>query len=98
MKLRYTERAIADLEAIQAYVAVDNPSAATKLGKRIRGAIELLESFPELGRPGRFAGTRVLLVARTPYAVYYTVEARLGEVVILHIRHGRRRQPRRSDL
>jgi addiction module RelE/StbE family toxin len=98
MKLRYTERAITDLEAIQTYVAADNPSAATKLGKRIKSAVELLENFPELGRPGRFAGTRVLLVARTPYAVYYTVELGRREVVILHIRHGRRRPPRRSEL
>jgi toxin ParE1/3/4 len=98
MKLRYTERAIADLEAIQAYIAVDNPSAASKLGRRIKSAIDLLENLPELGRPGRFAQTRVLIVARTPYAVYYTVERDAGEVVILHIRHGRRRPPRRSEL
>jgi toxin ParE1/3/4 len=98
MRLRYAERAIADLEAIQAYIAADNPSAASKVGKRIKGAIDLLENLPELGRPSRFAGTRVLLVARTPYAVYYTVERQRGEVVIVHIRHGRRRPPRRSEL
>jgi len=70
MKLRYTERALADLGAIQSYIAKDNPAAAIKVGNRIKSAIGLLEDFPRLGRPGRVGNTRVLLVARTPYAVY----------------------------
>jgi toxin ParE1/3/4 len=98
VRLRYTERAIADLEAIQAYIASDNPSAAVRVGTRIKSAVELLENLPELGRPGRFAGTRVLVVARTPYVVYYAVERHLGEVVILHIRHSRRRPPKRREI
>jgi hypothetical protein len=53
MKLRYTERAIADLE----YIAQFNPSAAITIGSRIKGAIELLEDFPGLGRPGRIRKT-----------------------------------------
>jgi len=96
MKLRYTERAIADLEAIQEYIAQFNPSAAITIGSRIKGAIELLEDFPGLGRPGR--KTRVLLVAATPYAVYDTVDRRLEEVSILHIRHARRRPLRSREL
>ena len=51
MKLRYTERAIADLEAIQAYVAVDNPSAATKLGERIRAPLSCWRTFPSSDDP-----------------------------------------------
>jgi toxin ParE1/3/4 len=98
VKLRYTERAIADLEAIQAYIAQFNPSAAITVGNRIKGAIELLEDFPGLGRPGRIRKTRVLLVAATPYAVYYTVDRRMEEVSILHIRHGRRRPLRSREL
>lgn len=98
MKLRYTERAIADLEAIQAYIAQFNPSAAINVGNRIKSAIELLEDFPGLGRPSRIRRTRVLLVAATPYAVYYSVDRRLREVSIVHIRHGRRRPLRSRDL
>jgi plasmid stabilization system protein ParE len=98
MKLRYTERAIADLEDIQTYIAQDDPTAAVRVGGRIRAAIELLEDFPNLGRASRISRTRVLLVARTPYAVYYSVKRSLREVAILHIRHGRRRPVRSGEL
>lgn len=98
MKLRYTERATEDLEGIQSYIAEHNPSAAVGVGRRIKDAVELLVDFPGLGRPSRFDKIRVLLVAATPYAVYYSVRPRVREVVILHIRHGRRRPPRRKEL
>lgn len=98
MKLRYTERAIEDLEAIQSYIAQHNPSAALGVGRRVKDAIELLVDFPGLGRASRFDKIRVLLVAATPYAVYYSVRPRAREVVILHIRHGRRSPARRKEL
>ncbi len=98
MKLRYTERAIDDLEGIQVYIAEHNPSAAEGMGRRIRHAIELLADFPRLGHPSRFDKIRVLQVASTPYAVYYSVRPRVREILILHIRHGRRRQPRREEI
>ena len=59
MKLRYTERAVADLEAIQAYIAQHNPRASVAVGRRILSAIELLADFPRLGRV-RDAEVRVL--------------------------------------
>jgi plasmid stabilization system protein ParE len=98
VRLRYTERATDDLEGIQAYIAEHDPSAALQVGRRIRHAIEFLIDFPRLGRPSRFDKIRVLVVAATPYAVYYSVRPRAREVVILHIRHGRRRPPRRKEL
>ena len=98
MRLRYTERAAADLEDIQSYIAEHDPAAASAMGRRIKEAIELLSDFPMLGRPGRIGKARVLQVARTPYAVYYTVRKRAGEVVVAHIRHGRRRSLKRGEL
>jgi plasmid stabilization system protein ParE len=98
MRLRYTERATDDLEGIQAYIAEHNPSAAEGVGRRIRHAIELLADFPRLGHPSRFEKIRFLQVAGTPCAVYYSVRPRAREVLILHMRHGRRRRPRRKEL
>jgi plasmid stabilization system protein ParE len=91
VRLRYTERATYDLDEIQAYIARNNPTAAKTVGGRIREAIELLEDFPRLGRPLHVGRARVLQVAGTPYAVYYLLKPRLREIVIIHIRHGRRR-------
>ena len=97
MKLRYTERAIADLEAIQAHVARHNPRAAAMLGKRIRTALDLLADFPGLGRK-RDDEVRALPIVTHPYVVYYSLDERAGEVIILHVRHGRRRPPRAEEL
>jgi plasmid stabilization system protein ParE len=91
MKLRYTERATEDFEGIQAYIAEHSPPAAEGVGRRIKHAIGLLIDFPH-------ERIRVLLVAATPYAVYYSVRPRAREIVVLHIRHGRRRPPRRRDF
>ena len=60
MKLRYTERAIADLEAIQAHVARHNPRAAAMLGKRICTALDLLADFPGLGESATMKCARSL--------------------------------------
>ena len=69
MKLRYTERVIADLEAIRSYIAQHNPRASVAVGERIRGAIELLADFPPLGR-ARDDEVRVLPMVTNPYVVY----------------------------
>ena len=82
MRLRYTERAIADLEAIRAYVARHNPQASVAIGRRIRATVELLADFPGLGRK-RDDEVRVLPIVTDPYIVYYSVDAPDDEVEIL---------------
>jgi plasmid stabilization system protein ParE len=44
-----------------------------------------------MGRSGRVAGTRELVIAGTPYLVAYRVEAKA--VVILAVIHGAQRWP-----
>jgi plasmid stabilization system protein ParE len=65
MKLRYSERAASDLEAIQSYIAERSPSAARAIGQRIKEAIELLTDFPGLGHPSGIGAAHVLWVAHT---------------------------------
>jgi len=53
--------------------------------------VGLLKKNPALGRAGRVAGTRELVVAGTPYVVPYRVR---GEAVeILRVFHAARRWP-----
>ena len=91
MKTRWTRPALLDLEAIGDFVAGDNPRAAERLVARIIAAVETLRDHPHLGRPGRIAGTRGLVVVETPYVVHYRVAG--GEVQILAVFHGARRWP-----
>jgi len=46
----WTEPALLDLDAIAEYIALDKPSAASHLVKKIFSSIERLEQFPESGR------------------------------------------------
>jgi toxin ParE1/3/4 len=91
MRIVWTARALRDLRAARAYIAVDNADAADKHVMRIVKAVETLVRFPELGRPGRKADTRELIVGRTPYLVPYRLR---GEIIqILAVLHGRQRWP-----
>jgi toxin ParE1/3/4 len=55
--------------------------------------VERLGAFPAIGRPGRVAGTRELVVSGTPYIVPYRVR---GErVQIITVLHSAQRWPDR---
>lgn len=68
-----------DLIAIRRYVGQDNPAAA-QLAER-----------PQTGRPGRWTGTRELVVTGAPYLLPNRV--RDGRVVILRVLHGAQARP-----
>ncbi len=91
MRIIWTARALRHLRSVRACIAVDSPDAADTQVTRISRDVENLTSFPELGRPGRRAGTRELVVGRTPYIVPYRLR---GEIIeILAVLHGRQRWP-----
>jgi plasmid stabilization system protein ParE len=91
MRIVWTQRAVRHLRSVRATIAADSADAADKQVTRIARAIENLVSFPELGRPGRRAGTRELVVGRTPYIIPYRLR---GEIIeILAVQHGRQRWP-----
>jgi len=89
MKVRYSRRAIADLVGIADYIRKHNPRAAEAVEKRIRASIRQLEMFPFSGRSTDDPTIRMFPIVRYPYLVFYEVFG--DEVVIHHIRHGRRR-------
>ena len=97
MRVRWTDPAQTDFLEILGYIARDHPAAAERVGRRLLSAIDALAVQPRLGRPGRIAGTRELVVARLPYvAIYRIVEAprsTASEVEVLRVLHGARRWP-----
>jgi toxin ParE1/3/4 len=90
MRLRWDRRAILDLEAIYAYIAVDNTKAAKRVVDRIEKSVSRVLFMPMSGRPGVRKGTRLLSVPRAPYLVAHRVR---GETVdILAVLHTARRR------
>ena len=94
MTIVWSPRAIEHLAHLQAYVARDNPKAANRVGSTLLEVVERLAELPNLGRPGRVAGTRELVVPGTPYVIPYRVRADRLEVIAVF--HGRQKWPKRS--
>ena len=91
MKIRLTFRASQQLLSAYEYLQAVTASAASVQMKRIFDSIDLLERYPLAGRKGRVAGTREMVVPRTPFIVAYAIEG--DEVQILSILHASRRWP-----
>jgi toxin ParE1/3/4 len=87
--IRWTPTALRDLDSLYIYIAEDNESAAAAMVDAIGSALAILQRHPELGRQGRVAGTRELIVA--PYVVAY--RARRASIDVLAVIHSARRWP-----
>lgn len=67
MHLKWTRRALSRLEAIARQIEEDGrPQTAKRLMEKIHAKVKLLLSQPLLGREGRVAGTRELVISGTP--------------------------------
>jgi toxin ParE1/3/4 len=91
VKVIWTRPALRALEAIGDYIGVENPTAAEQTVKRVLERVDELATQPHIGRPGRIADTRELVVPGTPFVIPYRVRDELVEV--LSVFHGARKWP-----
>lgn len=91
MRLRWTRTAQRDIRLVAEYIGAESPRASGKMILRIRSQTEALAALPHLGRTGRVAGTRELVIADSPYIVAYRVH--YAELEILAVMHGARKWP-----
>lgn len=83
MTIRWLRRAEEDLEALFPYVARDSVAIAESEVKRVTDAVMDLAKHPAMGRSGRVAGTRELVVK--PYIIAYRVKAETTQILrVLH--------------
>jgi toxin ParE1/3/4 len=83
----WTDPALADLDAIADYIALDKPEAARKLVQRIFRHVEQLEENPRSGSlPKELKGSRYRQIIEAPCRIFYRYE---GErVYVLHVMRG----------
>lgn len=79
------------LDQIGAHIAQDSPSSAARVVARIVSSVDRLSEQPAMGRPGRIAQTRELVLADIPYIVAYRVKE--TDVDILTVMHAAQRWP-----
>ncbi len=92
MRIRWLNEALQDLSDIHDYIAVENPPAARRVVGEIRREISILESQPDVGRPGRLPDSREFVIQKYPYIVAYRIQS--NEVHILLVVHASRRWPK----
>ena len=85
MRIRWTSRALENLDNAIAYIAADSPAAAKNVAEKIWASVQLLSDQPGIGRPGRVTGTREMVIGSLPFIVPYVVQD--GEIIILRIMH-----------
>lgn len=88
MKLRFTPKALAELDEILDGIAEKSPSGARRVGARMRTMTELLLHHPTAGQRTSIGTMRRIVVTPYPYLIFYEVPE--GEVVITGIRHAAR--------
>lgn len=89
-KLFWTPEAIHDRDGIYNFIEADNPAAALALDELFAEKAGRLVDHPGLGRLGRVAGTRELVVHRNCILVYDLA----GDVArVLRVLHAARQWP-----
>lgn len=85
-----TQTYLADLEAIETFIAKDNPGAAVEMWFHIDDQVEKLADSKFPRRRGRIAGTKEL-VAHENYVVILIEDA--ATITALNVVHARRKFP-----
>ena len=84
MRIEWSAHAVADLEAISAYIEQDRSlETANRVARTIYDAVQSLRTLPHRGRAGRIENTRELVMPQLPYrcgllAIFTPVKTRRG--------------------
>lgn len=85
MMIVWRGQAEQDLQRIFDFILDHDPAAAHHVCDRIEHRVAQLSIHPYIGRPGRVAGTRELVIGGTPYIVAYRVaDQQIDILAVLH--------------
>jgi toxin ParE1/3/4 len=88
-RLIWTEPALLDLDEIAAYIALDNPLAASRYVQRVFDRVERLEAHPQSGkRPPELTNLPYREVVVPPCRIFYRIEG--NAVFILYVMRAER--------
>ncbi|MQW61593.1 type II toxin-antitoxin system mRNA interferase toxin, RelE/StbE family [Sinorhizobium meliloti] len=93
MRLVWARYALDDRDTIFSYI--EGRIRGRRSTSTRRSSARYVVCFPESGRPGRVAGTRELVIPRTPYIAAYMLMA--DRIRILRVLHGAQNWPSELD-
>jgi len=83
-QLIWTEPALLDLDDIANYIALDDPSAASKTIQKVFDRVDRLITYPNSGkRPAELLRTPYREIVIPPCRIFYRAEK--DQVIILHV-------------
>ena len=84
VEIIWTEPALADLDAIADYIALEHPAAAAALVRRVLAHVEHLAAHPESGsRPPELPRSRYRQIVEPPCRLFYRFDGKT--VFVLHV-------------
>lgn len=81
MQVRWLRRALENLDQEADFIAKDSPRLAREFVHQLISEATMLAKHPDMGRPGRIARTRELVVTRFPYILPYRVRESTVEIL-----------------
>lgn len=90
-RIRWRDRAAAQVAAIGAYIAADNPRAAMRMASKIRATVSDQIAFMPYMFPAdrRNPASRMCALAR-PYLIYYIVDDTRRMIEVIKVVHAAR--------
>ena len=87
LEIIWTESALADLDRIADYIALDKPEAANRLVRRVFDSVQRLSDFPESGScPKELKGTSYRHLVIPPLRIFYRVQEH--QIFIIYVMRG----------
>ena len=74
MQVKWLTKVLVNLTDEADYIAKESPPSAKAFFTHILASVEQLKEHPHLGRAGRVAGTRELVITHYPYIVPYRIK------------------------
>lgn len=93
MKVRISDEAQRDIDAIYAYYDERSEGAADRIVAALIRSLRGLERFPLLGKPGHYPNTREHIVPRYGYRIIYEIDEDGGIIGVIRILHRAQRWP-----
>ena len=85
VKIVWTPEALRDLKNIFDYISLDSPKSASRVTKKIIQRIEILSSFPKMGRVvPEFQREELRELIEGSYRLVYLVKTKSVEVIRIH--------------